>query len=623
MNKRYNLLRVSVATPRVKVADVKFNVEQIIKLSEKALQEKSDFILFPELSVTGYTCQDLFLQGQLLEDVKRGIKSIESWSIKNPEIVVIVGAPEVGEENGVLYNSAYIFKGGGPNGIVRKRYLPGYKEFYEPRWFTPDRSKDYKVFEIDNVKFGIEICEDVWSPCPPSTYLAQGGAEVIFNLSASNELTGKYEYLKSLLSNQSARLISGYVYASSGYGESGNDLVYSGKGFIYENGKELAEFNRFRTSAQDQEALLTSDIDLESIRLERLTNKTFQSFLAERQNTDDISYPIYNYEPLQRTDDTKRTWNAHPFVPSPESLDSRCYEILEMQKVSLMRRLESTGLDPVIGVSGGSDSTWALLVAYEAAKELSKEVIGVTMPGFATSDRTYKNSKELIRLLCSAKRSKDIDIKEICRAHLKAHGHPENVQDITYENIQARTRTQILMDLANYDHGLVIGTGDLSEIALGWCTYNADQMSMYGINCSVPKTLIKTLIKWYLERQETSEELRKILTDILDTPVSPELTGSNSSTTQVTEDIIGPYELHDFFLYNKIRHGFGHDKLLFIAKHSDLSKKYIEEEIEKWLEVFEKRFKSQQFKRENLPDGPKIGSISLSQRGDWRMPSDL
>lgn len=616
MNRKdFSLVRVAAAISDVKVANVEYNVKSIMGLMSDAFSADVDVIVFPELCVTGYTCGDLFHSSTLLSSAKGGITEIISHSYNTPGMISIIGAPYV--EGSKLFNAAYVIQDGNILGIVKKQNLPGYKEFYEERWFAEGKENSNPIFKTPDLCFGVEICEDVWAPEPPSVSLVKRGAEVIFNLSASNELIGKHTYLVSLLKQQSARLICGYVYASAGYGESSQDVVYAGNGIILENNKILAKSDRFKPSAQ----LVISDIDLESLRNERLINTTFSKFFELDQ--DNI---IYSGKIKPAKDEgTVRTYNGLPFVPGEGmSLNLRCQEILDIQSHALAKRLEHTGMKPVIGVSGGSDSTWALIVIMEALKKLGRptsDCIGITMPGFATSGRTKGNSEKLMKALGID--YKTIDITEICRAELKALGHDETTQDITYENVQARTRTQILMNLSNQERGLVIGTGDLSELALGWCTYNADHMSMYGVNVSVPKTLIKSLIGWYANNV-ADETCKEVLLDILDTPVSPELTGSGATgeTAQVTEDKIGPYELHDFFLYNTLRHGFAPSKILYLSKHATFSKDYTEETIKKWLKVFISRFFSQQFKRSCLPDGPKIGSISLSPRGDWRMPSD-
>lgn len=591
------MIRVATAVPEVRVGDVDYNVAKIKELIEKAKKEDIDIVVFPELAITGYTCGDLFLTSSLRNKVMPAIKEIQK-SIPNG-LLVIVGAPIV--QKGRLYNSAVLLTN---EKILteNKVFLPNYKEFYEQRWFSEGKLEDKKVYRFKGITFGVEICEDVWAPEPPSTYLVKkGAAQIIFNLSASNELVGKHDYLVSLLKQQSARLISGYVYASAGFGESSTDLVYAGNGIIIENGKILEESPRF--TLQDQ--LTVADIDVEALDNERAVNKTFQRFLDIEKSVF-IEIPGGKYKEKR---DLRRKVNPFPFKADA----TRYKEIFNIQVTALAKRLQHTGMKPVIGVSGGSDSTWALVIAVEACRKLGRpttDVLGVSMPGFATSERTRKNAKALSEEMGIT--FKEIDITSICKAELEALSHPLDIQDITYENVQARTRTQILMNLANQEGGLVIGTGDLSELALGWCTYNADHMSMYGVNASVPKTLVKELIAWYSDSP--------VFKNILSTPVSPELTGTGAEgdKPQVTEDNIGPYEVHDFVLYHFLRHGFGPEKIKFLAEHTVL-KKY---DLDKWIAVFFKRFTQQQFKRSCLPDGPKIGSVSLSPRGDWRMPSD-
>lgn len=591
------MIRVATAVPEVRVGDVDYNVAKIKELIEKAKKEDIDIVVFPELAITGYTCGDLFLTSSLRNKVMPAIKEIQK-SIPNG-LLVIVGAPIV--QKGKLYNSAVLLTN---EKILteNKVFLPNYKEFYEQRWFSEGKLEDKKVYRFKGITFGVEICEDVWAPEPPSTYLVKkGAAQIIFNLSASNELVGKHDYLVSLLKQQSARLISGYVYASAGFGESSTDLVYAGNGIIIENGKILEESPRF--TLQDQ--LTVADIDVEALDNERAVNKTFQRFLDTEKSVF-IEIPGGKYKEKR---DLRRKVNPFPFKADA----TRYKEIFNIQVTALAKRLQHTGMKPVIGVSGGSDSTWALVIAVEACRKLGRpttDVLGVSMPGFATSERTRKNAKALSEEMGIT--FKEIDITSICKAELEALSHPLDIQDITYENVQARTRTQIIMNLANQEGGLVIGTGDLSELALGWCTYNADHMSMYGVNASVPKTLVKELIAWYSDSP--------VFKNILSTPVSPELTGTGAEgdNPQVTEDNIGPYEVHDFVLYHFLRHGFGPEKIKFLAEHTVL-KKY---DLDKWIAVFFKRFTQQQFKRSCLPDGPKIGSVSLSPRGDWRMPSD-
>ena len=629
--KELGYVRVAAAIPEVKVADVERNVKEIKRLILEAEKQKVDVIVFPELCVTGYTCQDLFHQEALLKASEKGVEEIVEYTSNLRDLIVIIGALKKGDD--FTYNSAYIIKAGEILGLVNKTYLPNYKEFYEDRWFkTPRNKNEFKVFDSDYFNFGVEICEDVWAPIPPSSIMAIDGADIIFNLSATNEVIGKHQYLVNLLKQQSARCICGYVYASSGYGESTQDLIFAGNGIILENGKILEKSERFKKEAQ----MVVQDIDIESLRNERRTNMTFQKAKENdyKQFTEHIDF---NLAPRTSDQNTLRTYNAHPFVPA--EISERGDDILKAQVEGLAKRLEHIGAKAVLGVSGGSDSTWALIICVEAMKFLGRpltDIIGVTMPGFATSTRTYENSKKLMEAFGITQ--KEADIKEMCRAEMRAMGRREFIQDITFENIQARSRTALLMNIANQEGGIVIGTGDLSELALGWCTYNADHMSMYGVNVDIPKTLIKKLIEWYADEDvmyrddieftgdkvSNSLKIDKVLRDILETPVSPELTGSGAtgSKAQVTEDNIGPYELHDFFLYNMLRHGFDPAKILYIAQRAEFDKEYTAEEIKKWLKVFINRFFGQQFKRSCLPDGPKIGSISLSPRGDWRMPSD-
>ena len=616
----FGYVRVASAIPSLEVGNIDYNVEHINAMIDKAFHEEVDVVLFPELSVTGYTCGDLFHSNikdkveKALEDILKHIKRLYEDRLHN--ITVIVGAPRYDGDN--LYNSAFVLHKDGME-WVDKTYLPNYKEFYEKRWFKSGENST--IFEIKNgMKFGVEICEDVWSPNPPSTKLVLQGADVIFNLSASNDLIGKYDYLTDLLKMTSAKNICGYVYAGAGFGESTQDLVFDGKGFIFENGHLLNSTKRF----QSEEQLIISDIDIESIRHDRITNITFQ----DAKNDYDY-YSIDMKEIKANTsynpDKIYRLFNPHPFYSDNDLKNNKRFtEIFNIQVFGLMKRLKLLNCKAVIGISGGSDSTLALLVCREAMLKLNRkmsDIIAVTMPGFATSERTLNNSLKLSKSIGATLRV--IDIKDACTAELNALNHPLDIQDVTYENVQARMRTSILMNIANEEKGIVIGTGDLSELALGWCTYNGDHMSMYAVNTSVPKTLVKKLIRWYADKTN-EEELKATLLDVLDTPVSPELTGTGAEgkESQVTEDNIGPYELHDFFLYNFLRHGYTPEKIFWMAKHTSFDKKYNEETIQKWLKLFFKRFFSNQFKRSCLPDGPKIGSVSLSPRGDWRMPSD-
>ena len=535
--------------------------------------------------------------------------------------------------NSTVINAAVVIQKGKILGVVPKTYLPNYKEFYEQRWFTSALQVSENsvrlcgqivpmgnnlLFETAETTFGIEICEDLWATVPPSSSLALQGAEIIFNLSADDEGIGKHNYLCSLISQQSARCISGYVFSSSGFGESTTDVVFAGNGLIYENGYLLARSERFCL----EEQLIINEIDVECIRAERRVNTTFAANKANCPGKEAIriSTEFVNSKDLNLT----RTFNPHPFVPQGSELNSRCEEIFSIQIAGLAQRLLHTGAKTaVIGISGGLDSTLALLVCVKTFDKLGlsrKDILGITMPGFGTTDRTYHNAIDLMNSLGVSIR--EISIREACIQHFKDIGHDLNIHDVTYENSQARERTQILMDIANQTWGMVIGTGDLSELALGWATYNGDHMSMYGVNAGIPKTLVKHLVQWVAENgmDETS---KATLLDIVDTPISPELipADENGEIKQKTEDLVGPYELHDFFLYYFLRFGFRPSKIYFLAQTA-FSGVYDDETIKKWLQTFFRRFFNQQFKRSCLPDGPKVGSISISPRGDWRMPSD-
>lgn len=601
----FNLIRVASALPEVFVGEPMKNAEEILECIKEAERKEVDIIVFPELCITGYTCGDLFFNSKLHDEEEKALKNILEVT-RNCNLVIILGYLTRD-----MINSAIILQQGRIIGLVGKRNLPSYNEFYEKRWFKESQDEP-QVFELRlgkpgyTVKFGVEICEDLWSPNPPSVELVRRGAEIIFNLSASNELVGKSEYLEELIEQQSARLICGYVYSSCGPNESTQDVVYLGKQKIYENGKNLTVYNSGKVCC--------NDIDLDIIRHDRNKNTSFRSFYDPSYETTII--PGVSHE-------SRKTVRYYPAKNLYDKSVDNMKTIKRIQVEALKRRLGCTGLNPVIGISGGTDSTWALIICNEAVKELGGnfKIIGVTMPGFATSERTLNNSKRLMEVYGIPE--KVIPISSICLEELKALGHDCTTEDITYENVQARTRTQILMNLANKEGGLVIGTGDLSELALGWCTYNADHMSMYGVNVGVPKSLVKSLINSYSILTPDDYE-RSILQDILNTPVSPELTGSGAEgeKAQVTEDKIGPYVVHDFFLHYFLRYGFSPEKILWIAEHSDLMNDYTVDEIKGWLRVFITRFFTQQFKRSCLPDGPKIGSISLSPRGDLRMPSD-
>lgn len=628
-------IKVAAAIPSVKVADCSYNVQQIESLIAMAEGKGVEVIVFPELCITGYTCQDLFKQTLLLEQAETSVLMLLDFTRKL-DIISIVGVPVVVGD--LLLNCAAVIQKGDLLGLVPKTYLPNYSEFYEKRWFAS--SQDLQPSEIrfagnkivvtpqptlfrtcDGAMFGVEICEDVWAPVPPSCNLALSGADIIFNLSASDELIGKHDYLKGLLAQQSARMISGYVYSSCGFGESTQDVVYGGNAIAYENGQLLAESERFALDSQ----LIITQIDVEKIRNERRTNSTYIN--AQRGHDSRI---VNAHTVMPRDFELIRDVDPHPFIPKTDDMEKSCDEIFSIQVAGLAKRLVHTGCKTVVvGISGGLDSTLALLVCVRTFDKLQlsrKGIVGVTMPGFGTTDRTYNNAVNLMKSLGITLR--EISIADAVKQHFNDIGHDINVHDVTYENSQARERTQILMDLSNQLGALVIGTGDLSELALGWATYNGDHMSMYGVNAGVPKTLIKYLVK-FVAMSEDSDETRSILLDIIDTPISPELIPADEAgnITQKTEDLVGPYELHDFFLYHIIRFGYRPSKIFMLARKAfDGSNPealfYDDETIKKWLTIFLRRFFNQQFKRSCLPDGPKVGSVSLSPRGDWRMPSD-
>jgi len=625
-------IRVGAATLITKVADCEHNTNQIIELIKIAVNQDVGVLVFPELSITGYTCGDLFLQkhlqDQVVEQLIRLKKETETF-----DITFIVGAPlAVGN---ALFNCAIVICQGAITGITVKSHIPNYSEFYEKRWFEQGHNLRHNQYLIDSVHvpigvhmlyqhhqypeatFGIEICEDLWVPNPPSGPMAMAGATLIFNPSASNDLVGKNDYRKSLISSQSAKTISGYIYASSGYGESTTDLVFGGQCLIYENGTLLSKNKRFVMENQ----LITSDIDIERL----LSDRRKMGIYADEYQQDPFKYIICPYTNTFMPLKLSRYVDPHPFVPTdPEKLHVRCEEIFNIQSMGLAKRLEHIGCQTVIiGVSGGLDSTLALLVSLHTFNLLnmdSKNIIAITMPGFGTTDRTYKNACDLIvQLGCTLK---EISIKEACLRHFHDIDHDPSNHDVTYENTQARERTQILMDYANKAGGIVIGTGDLSELALGFATYNGDHMSMYAVNASIPKTLVRYLVNW-VAHHKAPESAKTVLLDVLDTPVSPELLPPDSDgfILQKTEDLIGPYELHDFFLYYCVRFGFSPSKIYHLANLA-FHTFYTEATVKKWLLIFYKRFFSQQFKRSCMPDGPKVGSINLSPRGDWRMPSD-
>ena len=640
---KHGLIKVASAIPAVKVADTKFNLIETEKQIAIAEGQGVEIIVFPELSITGYTCQDLFQQQLLLDDAEQAVLSLLDFT-RQLDVTVIVGAPiAVGA---LLLNCAVVIQQGKLLGIVAKTFLPNYSEFYEKRWFASSQdlrpqhihfagnrilvTPELQIFRTsEGVSFAIEICEDLWAPTPPSNHLTLAGAEIIFNLSASDELAGKHTYLKSLLAQQSARTICGYVYSSSGFGESTQDLVFGGNALIFENGSLIKQSERFEINPQ----LIISEIDVENLRGERRTNSTFVN--AQRPVatglagvTGQIGELALHVDCMPPVNDHKfmltREFNQHPFIPQDENMQDACDEIFNIQVNGLAKRLVHTNCkSAIIGISGGLDSTLALLVTIRTFDKLGldrKGIVGVTMPGFGTTGRTYKNAMALMEHLGITIR--EINIKDAVLQHFKDINHDPEVHDATYENAQARERTQILMDLSNQMNGLVIGTGDLSELALGWCTYNGDHMSMYAVNAGVPKTLTQYLVR-YAANNTKDENVRQILTDIVETPISPELKPADAKgdITQKTEDLVGPYELHDFFLYYVLRCGFRPSKIYWMAQNA-FRGVYSDEIILHWLRLFFRRFFSQQFKRSCLPDGPKVGSVSLSPRGDWRMPSD-
>lgn len=626
---KYGYVKVAAATCDIKVGDVTFNADKIIENIDKALEKKVEAVVFPELSLTGYTCSDLFWQTEMLNKVYEEIIRIAKHT-SGKNIVAIVGIPF--EALGKLYNCAAIITNGKVIGLVPKKNLPNYSEFYEARHFTPGFKDALKVtfpgqneevlmgmniiFKDKNMSsftFAVEICEDLWVPKAPSVNHALAGANIIFNLSASDEITGKSSYRRELVSSQAARLVCGYVYADAGEGESTTDLVFAGHNIIAENGRILKESERFKNE------MIIADIDMDRIVNERRKMTTYSP------NPEKYIYSKVEFEIQENECVLEDKIFQNPFVPdNMDKRNERCNEILTIQSMGLKKRIAHTGAKSVIvGISGGLDSTLALLVAVRAMDALKrdrKDILAVTMPGFGTTDRTYDNAVTLIKNLGAT--FMEISIKDAATKHYEDIGHDINVHDVTYENVQARQRTLYLMNLANEHGGFVIGTGDLSELALGWATYNGDHMSMYGVNASIPKTLVRHLVKYYADTCG-NEELEKTLLDVLDTPVSPELLPpkENGNISQKTEDLVGPYELHDFFMYYMLRLGYGPEKIFFLANNA-FSEKYDKATIYKWLRNFYYRFFAQQFKRSCLPDGPKVGTVAVSPRGDLRMPSD-
>ena len=623
----YGFVRVGAIVNKLVLASPLDNAKEIVKMIRKADKEGVSIVTTPELALTGYTCGDLFLQDELLEEVEKAL-SIILEDTKDLDIISIIGMPL--RCNNQLLNTAVVIEKGNIVGIVPKSYIPNYSEFYEKRWFTS--SFDLKYCEINllgtvvpistkllfrdkkyrEVTFAIEICEDLWSVFPPSNNHALNGASIIFNLSSSNEIVGKDSYRRNLVSMQSAKTISGYVYVSSGIMESTSDLVFGGASLIYENGKLLKSNKRFEIESN----LIYTDIDVKRLINERCRNSSFAGSFY------DGDYKVIEVNVSDRIKNLDRSYKMYPFIPTNDK-EKRFEEILEIQSSGLARRLiHLNNTKCVIGMSGGLDSTLAFLVIVRAFRKLerdNKDIICITMPGFGTTDRTYKNAISLVKEYGAT--LKEISIKEASLLHMKDIGLNENDRSITYENIQARERTQILMDVANMVGGIVIGTGDLSELALGWCTYNGDHMSMYSVNSSIPKTLVRYLIEWV--KDNSTDKRKKVLQDILDTPISPELLPPDEAGNilQKTESFIGPYVLHDFYLYHFLRYGASVKKMYFLAKIT-FKDNFTSNEIKKWLTVFIKRFFTQQFKRNSIPDGVKVGSISLSPRGDLRMPSD-
>ena len=622
---KHGFIKTAAVTPKIKVADTKYNAEQICKKMDEAIEAGAKVIVFPELCITGYTCGDLFLQELLLEQAKEELLNIAAHT-QDKDALVFVGLPMEKEQK--LYNVAAVLKDGDILAFIPKRFIPNYAEFYEARHFAPGNEEVENfyfngemipfgtniLFECDAVKgmvIGCEICEDLWVPNPPSTRHALAGANIIVNLSASNATVSKDVYRNGLVTSASARLIAGYVYASAGEGESTQDLVFDGHSMIAENGTLLSEAKRFSGDT------IYADLDVQKIRMERRRVNTFMK-------VDSPAYLVIPFELEQEETNLTRKFGMTPFVPSDrEARDKRCDDILSIQSYGLKKRYEHTGCkSAVLGISGGLDSTLALLVTVRTFDMLGidrKNIVSVTMPCFGTTDRTYENACKLAKTLGTDLR--EVDIKKAVLQHFEDIGHDVNKHDVTYENGQARERTQVLMDIANQTGGLVIGTGDMSELALGWATYNGDHMSMYGVNVGVPKTLVRHLVQYYADTCNNNE-LKEVLLDVLDTPVSPELLPPvDGVISQKTEDLVGPYELHDFFLYYMLRQNFEPEKVYRLARLA-FKGSYDDETILKWLKTFYRRFFAQQFKRSCLPDGPKVGSVSVSPRGDLRMPSD-
>lgn len=629
MLKEQGFVRVGAVVPKLKVADTEFNCNEIIKQIEVASNNKIQIAVFPELCVTGYTCQDLFEQDTLLEEAEKALNKILDYT-NNLDIICIIGMPIKAENQ--LFNTAVVIQKGKILGIVPKTFIPNYGEFYEKRWFASSKNANKKEIEIldqkvpfgidllfkdkenNEICFGIEICEDIWAVEPPSNKLALLGANIIFNLSASNEVIGKKEYRRELVKMQSAKTISGYVYCSSGVNESTSDVVFSGESMIFENGSCLTNNQRFDFESN----MIFTEIDTKRLANDRRKNISFMG------NPVDLEYREIKINIPDNIENLTREYSKTPFVPEDKKKISEiCEEILNIQSYGLAKRLLHTNINKtIIGISGGLDSALAFLViikAYEVLNLPKENIIAITMPGFGTTSRTHKNSIKLINEYGATFR--EINITKSSLQHFEDIGHDKKMKDITYENAQARERTKILMDIANEENGIVVGTGDLSELALGWCTYNGDHMSMYSVNASIPKTLVEYIIKWVADNSK--EEYKNIINAILDTPISPELLppDENGNIEQKTEEQVGPYILHDFFLYHFLRYG-AEPKKIYILACKTFKNDFKKEDIKHWLQVFIKRFFTQQFKRNCMPDGPKVGTVSLSPRGDLRMPSD-
>lgn len=624
----YGYLRVAASSPEMKVADCDFNVNEIKLVIERAVAADVQILCLPELSITSYTCGDLFFQKSLITKAIKSLVELSEFVESKGNIICIAGLP-VRIKNS-LYNMAAVLSSGGIAGMVPKTYIPNHSEFQEKRWFSSGRDLTVPSIDINGKtvpilnrasvfntpfgKFGIEICEDLWVRVPPSSESGMSEADIIFNLSASNELIGKNNYRKQLVNQQSARCNATYVYASAGVGESTTDLVFSGACYISENGTMLAESKRFSFDSE----LIIADIDINALRHDKLVRSNYT--VPVEDNSVQINVPL---EPV-KVDSFYRDFNKHPFIPSDNEKDESLSELYNIQAHALAKRLLHTGIkSAILGVSGGLDSTLALLITTKAFELIGlprESIYGITMPGFGTTNRTYSNANGLMK--SEGITIKEISIVDAVKQHFNDIEHDINTKDVTYENSQARERTQILMDWANKVNGLVIGTGNMSELALGWATYNGDHMSMYAVNSGVPKTLVATLVRWIADNH-LNEYSGNIVYDILDTPFSPELLPADNegNISQETEHFVGPYELHDFFLYRMLRYGDSPKRILFIAGKA-FESDYSHDEVKKWIKVFYRRFFSQQFKRSCMPDSPKVGSVNLSPRGSWRMPSD-